>query len=122
MTDRRQIVRHLRMFNELGVQGVSRDASWRTRATAAEGDEAPAPVAIASGAGSVESEAGDPPLAREGAATVDSDAALAALKRGLRNSRMSSIGWALRRSHAAKAASSTAEAAKPARLRVAVQP
>ncbi|HVT46415.1 MAG TPA: uracil-DNA glycosylase [Vicinamibacterales bacterium] len=80
MTDRRQIVRHLRMFNELGVQGVSRDASWRTRATAAEGDEAPAPVAIASGAGSVESEAGDPPLAREGAATVDSDAALAALR------------------------------------------
>jgi uracil-DNA glycosylase family 4 len=37
MTDRSQISRHLDFYAELGVSGVSRDASWRRR-----GDESPA--------------------------------------------------------------------------------
>ena len=31
MTDRRALAEHLKFFQELGVTGVSRDASWRTR-------------------------------------------------------------------------------------------
>jgi DNA polymerase len=31
MTDRRTIAGHLRLYEELGVQGISRDASWRVR-------------------------------------------------------------------------------------------
>ena len=49
-------------------------------------------------------------------------APLAALNRGLRKSRTSSIGCGARRSAAMNAASSTAETAKPARLRPAVHP
>jgi uracil-DNA glycosylase family 4 len=32
MTDRRALAEHLKFFQELGVTGVSRDASWRVRA------------------------------------------------------------------------------------------
>ena len=32
MTDRRALAEHLKFFQELGVTGVSRDASWRARA------------------------------------------------------------------------------------------
>ena len=49
-------------------------------------------------------------------------APLAALNRRLRNSRTSSMGCAARRSRTMNAASSTAEAAKPARLRPAAHP
>src|SRR5215472_1558098 len=49
-------------------------------------------------------------------------APLAALNRMLRNSRTSSIGCAVRRSHVMNAASRTAETAKPATLRAAVHP
>jgi hypothetical protein len=49
-------------------------------------------------------------------------APLAALNRGLRNRLTSSIGCAARPSRTMNAASRTAAAAKPARLRAAVQP
>jgi hypothetical protein len=49
-------------------------------------------------------------------------ALLAALNRMLRNRRTSSIGCAARRSRMMNAASSTAEPAKPARLRPEVHP
>ena len=49
-------------------------------------------------------------------------APLAALNRILRNSRTSSIGWAIRRSQPTNTASSTAATAKPARLRALPQP
>ena len=53
MTDRRAIANHLRLFSELGVQGVSQDASWRRRLVAGpmaafeEPDEAGSSVAQA---------------------------------------------------------------------------
>lgn len=42
MIDRRQIEAHLEFFRELGVEGVSRDPAWRSRAGDAAGSEAPA--------------------------------------------------------------------------------
>jgi DNA polymerase len=82
MTDRRQLARHLRMFKELGVQGVSRDASWRTRAATAVAGDAPsaASVAIAGEDEVVEPEVAGESLMRNRAATTDPDAALAALR------------------------------------------
>jgi uracil-DNA glycosylase family 4 len=43
MTDRRALAEHLKFFQELGVTGVSRDASWRVRVD----DGAPAERAVA---------------------------------------------------------------------------
>jgi DNA polymerase len=40
MTDRSDLARHLELFRELGVDGVSRDPLWRAR----EGDPAPTPA------------------------------------------------------------------------------
>ncbi len=60
----------------------------------------------------------DPNIARN----VIVIAALAALNRGLRQKRMSSIGWSTRRSHAKNAARSSPPAKKKARMRGAVQP
>src|SRR5688572_8759731 len=42
MIDRRTVAGHLRLFESLGVQGVSRDASWRQR----DGDSSPLPVVM----------------------------------------------------------------------------
>ena len=39
MTDRRQIADHLKVFRDLGVNGVSRDAGWRTRTSLQAADE-----------------------------------------------------------------------------------
>jgi DNA polymerase len=75
MTDRRQIARHLRLFSEIGVQGISRDAIWRRRATtgAAESTAAGSDPAVEAGDAEVASMATRTPSA-------DPDAALAALR------------------------------------------
>ena len=58
MTDRRALAEHLKFFQELGVSGVSRDASWRVRADDAvpsEGAEAgDANTGMANGGGAVD--------------------------------------------------------------------
>jgi DNA polymerase len=78
MTDRRQIARHLRLFNEIGVQGVSRDATWRARA-ATHDAEATAPADGSANAEAVRVPEPDPlPAGRTPVA--DPDAALAALR------------------------------------------
>jgi len=46
MTDRRALAEHLKFFQELGVTGVSRDASWRVRAEDAVPVHDPAPADI----------------------------------------------------------------------------
>jgi uracil-DNA glycosylase len=48
MTGRRALAEHLKFFQELGVTGVSRDASWRVRAEDPVHDPAPADVSIES--------------------------------------------------------------------------
>ena len=58
MTDRRALAEHLKFFQELGVTGVSRDASWRVRADNAVPSEAGEPgdagTEMANGGGSVD--------------------------------------------------------------------
>jgi DNA polymerase len=71
-----EFAEHLKFFQELGVDGVSRDPAWRTRAPApkgvpAEGDRDPV--------GGTVPEAGDSP--RSTAVTADSAQMLAILKR-----------------------------------------
>jgi DNA polymerase len=41
MIDRREIAEHLRLFGEIGVNGVSRDRAWRDRASARTSDVGP---------------------------------------------------------------------------------
>jgi uracil-DNA glycosylase len=41
MIDRRAIAEHLRLFGEIGVNGVSRDAAWRDRTAHAGADSSP---------------------------------------------------------------------------------
>ncbi len=56
MSDRDQIAAHLEFFEELGVDGTSRDAAWRTRPVerpvvqASAPDESPLPAGPAAGA------------------------------------------------------------------------
>ncbi len=45
MTDRDQLRRHLEFFRALGVEGISRDAAWRTRGHADSGASDAAPAA-----------------------------------------------------------------------------
>jgi DNA polymerase len=79
MSDRREIARHLRLFREMGVEGVSRDASWRARATsgaapaAAHEDAAPHAAAVNGPATEVTPAGPNPPPA-------DPEAALTALR------------------------------------------
>jgi DNA polymerase len=51
MSDRRDLVAHLRYYEELGVSGISRDPRWRTRADAAVETTAAAMPAADAGAG-----------------------------------------------------------------------
>jgi DNA polymerase len=46
MTDRRALAEHLKFFQELGVTGVSRDASWRVRGEDAVPVHDPAPADV----------------------------------------------------------------------------
>jgi DNA polymerase len=77
MSDNARLAAHLRLFSEMGINGVSRDASWRDRAnlTAASGPEGPALDAELSAGGAPD--AGTPD-ASAAAATPDA-AAFAAL-------------------------------------------
>ena len=45
MTDREQLAEHLRFFEELGVEGLSRDPVWRTRPADRGAAETPVPAA-----------------------------------------------------------------------------
>ena len=51
MTARRDVAEHLRYYQELGVNGISKDSAWRARAS---GPDASAPVASAESAASVQ--------------------------------------------------------------------
>jgi DNA polymerase len=71
MIDRRGIADHLRLFGEIGVNGISRDPGWRDRAPAAGAADVDAPAAPAdppvggpapseAGAGEAAGDASDP--------------------------------------------------------------
>jgi DNA polymerase len=51
MSDRRDLVAHLRYYEELGVSGISRDPRWRTRADAAAAADTTAAAMPAADAG-----------------------------------------------------------------------
>jgi DNA polymerase len=78
MTDRRQIARHLRLFSEIGVQGVSRDATWRARASSPRAEPAPS-AGLDAGEAAGEAQAPDATATRR-TPSADPDAALAALR------------------------------------------
>ena len=78
MTDREQLRRHLELFRELGVEGVSRDVRWRVRDPGDRdhvlGDEVPGPAGQgghrADGATDGAGLTSDPPYAPDGHAVA----------------------------------------------------
>ena len=62
--DARQLAEHLRFYEEMGVTGISRDASWRSRAPSAPVSAPSAPVSAPSASASAPSAPDPAPSAR----------------------------------------------------------
>jgi uracil-DNA glycosylase len=63
MIDRRELAEHLRLFGELGVDGISRDPTWRQRSGDVVADPAPAEEADSDALPPLEPVAADPAAA-----------------------------------------------------------